>query len=271
MNGPLRRPRALLLDFGGVLVETSRREGWAAVFAKEVHDALTRAGCHELDAAAVETDLKAGVAADRCWKDAMSRPYAPPEMTHAAFWGDYVAADWPAPARQLVVAHATPLCKRMGELRQDRRTRPGIPELLDAAAGYGVPCAVVSNSLSGAVHRDYTAATGLAEKLALEVYSDEVGVRKPNPEMIWIATRALGVEPADAWYVGDNFDRDVVCGHRAGVGGNILMVAKGTYDVPYEVRNRPDAVVADGHGLLELLTEAVRLGNDTETEPQGDA
>lgn len=257
MTPSLPRPRALLLDFGGVLVETSRRPGWSAALAKEVHAALTRAGCHDLDAAAVEADIKAGSAADKYWKDAMSRPYAPPEMTHTAFWGDYVAADWPAPARQFVVAQATPLCKRMGELRQDRRTRPGIPELLDAAAGLGIACAVVSNSLSGAVHRDYTAATGLAGKLALEVYSDEAGVRKPNPEMIWIATRALGVDPGDAWYVGDNFDRDVVCGRRAGVGGNVLMVAKGTYDVPYEVRYRPDAVVDDGHELLELLTNAI--------------
>ncbi len=68
-----------------------------------------------------------------------------------------------------------------GELRQDRRIRPGIPELLDAADGLGIPCAVVSNSLSGAVHRDFTAATGLDAKLAFEVYSDEA-VRKPNPE-----------------------------------------------------------------------------------------
>ncbi|MFC6881357.1 MULTISPECIES: HAD family hydrolase [Actinomadura] len=253
----LRRPRALLLDFGGVLVETSARPGWPAALAKEVHALLVRAGCRELDAAAVETDIKAGAAADKCWKDAMSRPYAPPEMTHAGFWCDYVAADWPAPARELVRAHASPLCKRMGELRQDRRVRPGIPELLDGAAALGVPCGVVSNALSGAVHRDHTEATGLAGKLAVEVYSDEAGVRKPNPEMVWIATRALGVRPEDAWYVGDNFDRDVVCGHRAGVGGNVLMVAKGTYDVPYEVRYRPDAVVDDGHGLLALLTEAV--------------
>lgn len=257
MNAPITvRPRALLLDFGGVLVETTGRPQWTAALAKEVHALLTAAGRHDVSVADVETDIKAGAAADKCWKDAMSRPAAPAEMTHAEFWGEYVAADWPAPARQLVVAHATPLCKRMGELRQERRTRPGIPELLDAAAGLGVPCAVVSNALSGAVHRDYTAATGLAGKLAFEVYSDEVGVRKPNPEMIWIATRALGIGPQEAWYVGDKFDRDVVCGRRAGVGATVLMVAGGTHKVPYEVRDRPDAVVDDGHGLLDLLMNA---------------
>ncbi|MFI0352645.1 HAD family hydrolase [Actinomadura sp. 9N407] len=254
----LPAPRALLLDFGGVLVETIKRPDWTAELAKEVHALLTGAGRSGLDAAGIETDIKAGAAGEKCWKDAMSRPYAPAEMTHAGFWGDYVAADWPASARQLVVAHATPLCARMGELRQERRTRPGIPELLDAAAERGVPCAVVSNALSGAVHRAYTAANGLAAKLAFEVYSDEAGIRKPNPEMIWIATRALGIRPEQAWYVGDTFDRDVVCGHRAGVGANVLMLADGTHRVPYEVRGRPDAIVDDGHGLLGLLVNAVK-------------
>ncbi|RFU42575.1 HAD family hydrolase [Actinomadura logoneensis] len=252
----LTRPDAILLDFGGVLVETRTRPGWTAVLAKEVHALLVRGGAHALSVGDVEADIKAGAAGDKSWKNAMSRPFAPVEMTHVQFWRDYVAADWPAPARQAVVAHATPLCKRMGEVRQERIIRPGIPELLDAAAGMGVPCAVVSNALSGAVHRDFTAATGLADKLALEVYSDEAGVRKPNPEMIWIATRALDVRPERVWYVGDNFDRDVLCGHRAGVGATVLMVAKGTYDVPFEIRNRPDAVVDDGHGLLALLTDA---------------
>ncbi|MEV0668584.1 hypothetical protein ACIBI3_44920 [Actinomadura luteofluorescens] len=124
MTASLRPPRALLLDFGGVLVETSKRDGWQAVLAKEVHATLARTGSRELDAAAIETDIRAGAAADKCWKDAMSRPFAPREM------------------------------------------------------------------------------------------------------------------------------RDVLCGH-------VLMVAKGTHDVPYEVRCRPDAVVDDGHGLLDLLTATI--------------
>ncbi|NUR83823.1 MAG: HAD-IA family hydrolase, partial [Nonomuraea sp.] len=195
--------------------------------------------------------------ADRSWKDAMSRPFAPAEMTHRMFWGDFVAADWPGSARESVLAHATALCKRMGELRQARKTRDGIPELLAFAESRGVRAAVVSNALSGAVHRDYLDTTGLAGLFALQVYSDEVGVRKPNPEMIWIATRALGVDPAEAWYVGDNYDRDVVCGVRAGAGATVLMVAKDTEKRPYRVRQEPDAVVAGPAELHELLEETL--------------
>ncbi len=252
MSG-LPRPKALLLDFGGVVVETGRRAQWAAELAKEVCDLLTRSGFTGLSPDEVATDIRAGAAADKCWKDAMSRPFAPREMTHREFWGDYVAADWPERARAVVVAEATPLCHRMGVLRSDRRVREGMPELLAAAWARDVRPAIVSNALCGAVHRDFLAGTGLDRRFALQVYSDEAGVRKPNPEMIWIACRALGADPAEVWYVGDNHDRDVVCGSRAGAGATVLMVSRSTAKTPYTVRQRPDATVDDPRGLLTLL------------------
>ena len=43
----MRRPRALLLDFGGVLVETSRRPGWSAALAKEISAASRVPVAHE--------------------------------------------------------------------------------------------------------------------------------------------------------------------------------------------------------------------------------
>jgi FMN phosphatase YigB (HAD superfamily) len=64
---------------------------------------------------------------------------------------------------------------------------------------------------------------------------------------------AAGADPADVWYVGDNHDRDVVCGARAGVGATVLMVSRSTAKTPYTVRQRPDATVDDPHGLLTLL------------------
>jgi FMN phosphatase YigB (HAD superfamily) len=73
--------------------------------------------------------------------------------------------------------------------------------------------------------------------------------------MIWIACRALGVDPAQVWYVGDTYDRDVVCGARARVGATVLMVSRSTEKIPYKVRQSPQATVEDPHGLLSLLEE----------------
>ncbi|MEV0838236.1 HAD hydrolase-like protein [Actinocatenispora sera] len=86
--------------------------------------------------------------------------------------------------------------------------------------------------------------------------SDEVGYRKPDPSLIVQAARALRTAPADCWYVGDTYDRDVVCGRRAGVGATILMLAPQRRDP--SVVPQPDAAVADGPELLALLRGAVR-------------
>lgn len=254
--GPLPRPGALLLDFGGVVVETVRRAGWLEELTAEVLRRLARAGFTALTADDIATDIRAGAKADSHWKNAMSRPYAPEEMTHVRFWCDFVAADWPAHAREFVRTEATPLCKLMGELRSERHLRPGIEDLFAAARERGVRIGIVSNALSGAVHRDYMDEHGLADQVGVQVYSDEVGVRKPNPEMIALAARALNVPEECCWYVGDNFDRDVVCGRRAGVGATVLMEAKGTYERPYVVRDNPQAIVADPKELLQLLVAA---------------
>lgn len=248
-------PKALLLDFGGVIVETARRPSWAAELAVEVHGLLTGAGFGGLTAEEIESDIRAGARADKFWKDSTSRQFAPEEMTHRRFWAEFVATDWPEQARTLVTVEATPLCKRMGELRSDRKLRTGMEELLTVCRERGVTPAVVSNALCGAVHRDFLAASGLDHLVATQVYSDEVGVRKPNPEMILLACRALGVAPADVWYVGDNYDRDVICGARAGAGATVLMVSASTDKIPYRVRQSPQATVEDPRALLSLLEE----------------
>ncbi|GAB2954708.1 hypothetical protein GCM10027280_48940 [Micromonospora polyrhachis] len=249
-------PRALLLDFGGVVVQTVHRAGWADDLAAEVCALLHRCGCTRLDTAAIRRDLLAGAAADSGWKNAMSRLPTPAELTPAMFWGDFVAVDWPPQARAIVTSQAWLLCRRMGELRSQRHARNGLADLLAWCGEQKLPVGIVSNALSGVVHRDWLAHAGLDRHFALQIYSDEVRIRKPHPDMIGIGCRSLGVSPDQVWYVGDNFDRDVVCGRRAGVGATILMTARDTYDRPYEVADEPDAVVADPADLLVLLKEA---------------
>lgn len=259
---PLPRPEGLLLDFGGVIVQTRTVPEWYARLASHLlaEMATMSIPTDRLTQASIEADLRAAAQADSRWKDAMSRPFAPKELGYEEFWGDFVAADWPTAARRFTRERAAALCRKMGELRQTRDIRSGMTDLLDAAGRASVPVGVVSNTLSGVVHRDYLHAIGLGDRFAAQIYSDEVSVRKPNPLMILLGARAIGVPVDRCWYVGDNFDRDVVCGARAGVGGNILMESPDTHQPPYEPTLSPDAVVRDPDALLQLFSAAVRSG-----------
>jgi putative hydrolase of the HAD superfamily len=83
--------------------------------------------------------------------------------------------------------------------------------LLESLRSRGIKTGLVANSwpdparvLRGDVER-----AGLAPLLDVTVFSDDVGVRKPAPEIFLHACRELGVEPFDTMFVGDRLATDV--------------------------------------------------------------
>jgi FMN phosphatase YigB (HAD superfamily) len=117
--------------------------------------------------------------------------------------------------------------------------------------------AVVSNTLSGAAHRDFLTKAGVGGLFAAQIYSDEAGVRKPNPQMIWAAAQELRVPAEDCWFVGDSRRRDVLCARRAEVAVAVLMRSPRTDREDPAGWPEPDTVVEDGYGLRDLLAAAV--------------
>jgi HAD superfamily hydrolase (TIGR01509 family) len=83
--------------------------------------------------------------------------------------------------------------------------------LLEALQARGLRTALVANAWPdpGRVLRADAAAFGLADRLDLMVFSEELGIRKPDPEIFLHAVRALGVESEAAMYVGDDLVNDV--------------------------------------------------------------
>jgi HAD superfamily hydrolase (TIGR01549 family) len=245
-------PRALLLDFGGVIAEAAHHgpdpEGLVELLAGVVDGAVP--------AEVIASDLEAGAQAYAHWADAMARPYAPLELSHRQFWSDFVCADWPTGAREAVLARASELAYELAEHDAGRRMRDGVVDLLDVATGAGIPVAVVSNTLCGAAFRDFLAGAGVGDRFAAQVYSDETGFRKPNPAMVRAATDALGVAPADVWFVGDTPLRDILAARRAGVGFAILVRSERV--VTADPRAVPDVSVDSMVEVHRLLADAIR-------------
>ncbi|HET7127638.1 MAG TPA: HAD family hydrolase [Gaiellaceae bacterium] len=83
--------------------------------------------------------------------------------------------------------------------------------LLDSLRGHGVKTGLVANSWPdpGRVLRRDAEAFGLAERLDTMVFSEELGVPKPDPAIFLHACRELEVEPIATMFVGDNLVTDV--------------------------------------------------------------
>jgi FMN phosphatase YigB (HAD superfamily) len=91
--------------------------------------------------------------------------------------------------------------------------------------------------------------TGL---LDLELFSDEVGIRKPNPDLMLAAVKKLGVTAQNSWFIGDKLNRDILGARRAGLGKAILMSSAAGPGQP--VRGvAPDAVIDSLTELLSLI------------------
>jgi putative hydrolase of the HAD superfamily len=57
---------------------------------------------------------------------------------------------------------------------------------------------------------------GVAGYFDVMIFSNEVGIRKPDPEIFHLATQELGVKPSQAVHVGDNLTADVWGAKNAG-------------------------------------------------------
>lgn len=64
--------------------------------------------------------------------------------------------------------------------------------------------------------------TGLIPLLDVAVTSQDAGVNKPNPEIFWKTLRRAGVKAAEAIYVGDQYQIDVIGANKVGMKGILL-------------------------------------------------
>jgi putative hydrolase of the HAD superfamily len=131
---------------------------------------------------------------------------------------------------------------------------PGAVAAFGALAARGIALGVVSNTMRtpGVVLRRIFDDAGLLGLFEVLVFSDECGIRKPDPEIFRLALRRLGASPQEALHVGDDPRLDVEGARQAGMGA--IQVAGGSRATgPVKA----DVVI---HGLDELPEAVGRFG-----------
>jgi putative hydrolase of the HAD superfamily len=91
--------------------------------------------------------------------------------------------------------------------------------LLESLRGRGIKTGLVANSWPDPARllRADVEAFGLAPQFDVIVFSEEVGARKPSPEIFLYALGQLDVEPENAVFVGDRLETDVRGAGRVGM------------------------------------------------------
>lgn len=91
-----------------------------------------------------------------------------------------------------------------------------VPQMLQALREAGWCLGVITNR-SQPLEPDFLERLGLAPFFDTVLTAAEVGIWKPDPRIFHLALEQLGVPPAQAWFVGDNYFADVQGARRAGL------------------------------------------------------
>jgi HAD superfamily hydrolase (TIGR01549 family) len=204
----VHRPRALLLDLDGTLLDNS---GIAGAVSRTCDALAARFG--GLDAGQLRR------ANTEVWSDYWPR-------VETSYWlgqVDGFAVSREAWRRTLqacgyadesVVGYAFAQYRRFSG--EARRLFADAVELLSYVAKGGFRTALVTNGPSD-VQRDHLRALGLQDCFGAVVISGELGVAKPDPAPFQVALARLAVDRHAAWHVGDSLATDVQGAQAAGV------------------------------------------------------
>ena len=95
----------------------------------------------------------------------------------------------------------------------------GVYEVLSSLEGRGLRLAVICNTgrTPGQTLRMIMERSGLARHFLVQTYSDELGLRKPHPEIFLQTLKAVGVDPRSALHVGDTLESDIAGAQSVGM------------------------------------------------------
>jgi HAD superfamily hydrolase (TIGR01509 family) len=189
----LPRPAAVILDLDGTLVDTvqTRIAAWLAVF-----DEFGIAASHGQVAPLIGSDGR--------------------------FLARRVAEDAGVP---LPEGRDDEIDRRSGEiyesLNREPRPLPGVRPFIEALDAAAIPWAVATSSRRAQVGTSVAALALDGEPTIVD--GSHVERAKPEPDLLLLAARELGVAPEDSWYVGDS-TWDMLAARRAGMTAVAVMV-----------------------------------------------
>jgi putative hydrolase of the HAD superfamily len=143
----------------------------------------------------------------RAWADPRGR-----ELYRRLELGEISQRDWNEGFGALVGVSPDNL---MGRVLQDLMPAYDVVKVAREARAAGVRTAVLSNSLGREPHDPY-AAYDLGKNFDVAVFSDEHGIRKPDPAIFKLTLDRLGV-PAESCVFADDTEENLVPAHLMGM------------------------------------------------------
>lgn len=173
------------------------------------------------------------------------------EASEYDLWTKHLLPDYPAD----LIGPQHGRLTRLWRDRDGRRVpRHDAKETIVELHRRGYLLGIIANTITETEIPDWMETDGVTQYFKTVILSSKVGIRKPNPEIYWLAAREIGVEPAKCAYLGDNPVRDVEGTRAAGYGMMILFDEPATTaKEPPTGEHAPDYIIKETRELLDIF------------------
>ena len=248
---------AILFDMGGTLRRATNREfSEKAVICKKI---LELTG-FESDPEDFARMLNTRANAYRKWsKQELA------ELNEIGFW-----TQWMLP--ELAVEKVSALAVDLNQIwRNADRIYQVLPDAKETILGLfraGYRLGLVSNTTSSSEVPRLLEELGIAGCFEAVVLSCVVGIRKPDPSILLMATERMGVRPERCAYIGNQPRRDVAAAREAGFAQTVILRdPKSPPDLAQDVALIPSHTIDNLKELLELFPGRSKVkGKRSETD-----
>lgn len=173
------------------------------------------------------------------------------ESSEYDLWTKHLLPDYPA---ELVGPQHGKLTRLWRDRDGRRVPRHDAKETIIELHRRGYLLGIIANTITETEIPDWMETDGVKQYFKTVILSSKVGIRKPHPEIYWLAAREIGVEPAKCAYLGDNPVRDVEGTKAAGFGMMILFDEPATTaKEPPTGDHKPDFTIKETRELLDIF------------------
>ena len=135
-----------------------------------------------------------------------------------------------------------------------RVARPDVKSTLIELDRRGYTMGIIANTITETEIPDWMIEDGVAHYFKAVILSSKVRLRKPDPEIYYLACRAIGKEPENCAYVGDNPIRDIQGTREAGFAKMVRIDEPDTIKKePQEIILQPDHIITKISDLLDIF------------------
>ena len=176
------------------------------------------------------------------------------ELKPARIWCDYVLKELNFP-RERLLPHCEELAHMWEVTHYHRVLRPRVREMLDGLRTAGMKLGVISNTAAMYQVFDSLEEYGIRDCFQDVTLSSVTGIRKPCPDIVYVALRQLRSRPEECVYVGDTVSRDIIGSKRAGFAVAIQIGSQLTREKDKGVSNEyaPDYLIEDIYDVYPIV------------------